>query len=60
MAKPWYRSKTLWFNAIAIVGIILNAIYGIEMDAELQASVVATIIAGINLILRITTKQPIS
>jgi hypothetical protein len=57
--KKWYTSKTLWFNFIAITAIIANALWGVELDAELQAAMATTILAIINIILRIATKEPV-
>jgi hypothetical protein len=54
--KKWYLSKTLWANAIALGGTIVNQLYGVELSAE----EVAGVFAVINIILRIVTKQPLS
>ncbi len=54
---PWYASKTLWVNAIAIIAIILQGVTGkVLINLELQA----TILGIVNMVLRIVTKQPIS
>jgi len=58
--KKIYQSKTFWVNLIAIVGIVLNSLYGIEIDAELQATFATAILGVINIILRLITKQPIA
>ena len=56
-ATPWYASKTLWVNAIALIALLVQSITGHELlNVEIQAS----ILAGINLVLRFITKQPIS
>jgi len=60
MEKPIYRSKTLWVNVVAIIGIILNSLYGIEIDAELQATLATAILAVVNIILRLITSKPIA
>ena len=57
--KHWYESKTLWVNLIALAGIILNSQYGIELDAETQAVFATSILAIVNIVLRIVTKKPI-
>jgi len=49
--KKWYRSKTLWINAIAIVAIITQTEYGFLINVEAQAG----ILAMINLALRAIT-----
>ena len=54
--KVWYTSKTLWWNALVIVGIIIQAVTGKEIiDPEAQV----LILGVINFILRLVTKQPI-
>jgi len=57
--KPILKSKTLWVNVIAILGIILNGLYGIDLDAETQAVLVTSVLALANIILRFFTSQPI-
>lgn len=59
-AKKFYTSKTLWVNVLAIIGIILNAQFGIELDAETQVTIATSILAVINIVLRLVTKQPIT
>lgn len=52
----WYLSKTLWVNAIALVAMIVQGVTGkIVISMELQV----TILAVVNMILRLVTKQPI-
>jgi uncharacterized membrane protein len=55
--KRWYQSRTLWINIIAIVALALNHLYGIEMDAELQSTLATTVLAIINIVLRVKTNQ---
>jgi hypothetical protein len=57
--KEFWKSRTLWVNFIAIVGIVLNSIYGIDLDAETQAALATSILAVINIILRLLTNQGI-
>lgn len=57
MTKKWYHSKVFWFNILACVAMITQAATGTEwLDAEAQVGILAVI----NLILRIVTKQPLS
>ena len=56
-SKVWYKSKTLWVNIIAIIAVLCNAIWGINMDAETQVVLSSSILAIVNIVLRITTKQ---
>jgi len=54
--KKWFLSKTVWVNVIALIGVMLQAIYNKEViPVELQA----TIISVINLFLRTITKENI-
>jgi len=54
--KRWFLSKTVWVNVIALIGVMLQAIYNKEViPVELQA----TIISVINLFLRTITKENI-
>ncbi len=50
MNKKWYKSKTLWINVIAIVGIVAT---GKEFDAQ----TVGVVLAVLNIILRAITKE---
>ena len=58
-SKQWYASKTLWFNILALV-VALAAAFGYtgELPAE-WAVFVPGIIALINMVLRLITKEKI-
>lgn len=52
----WWASRTLWVNAIAIVGMITQGVTGhVLISMELQA----TILGVINMVLRLITKTPV-
>jgi len=51
--KKWYRSKTLWVNAIGIGAIILQYEYGFVLDAQYEI----IILGIINGILRLITNE---
>jgi len=53
--KKWYKSKTLWINAIAIGSIILRAEYGLILTPQGELCILGTI----NVILRIISKEKI-
>ena len=64
--KPWYASRTIWFNAILmIVGVVVYVLQGIQ-TGQLQAPWVideATLtfwIGVLNMVLRFVTTQPIA
>lgn len=54
-AKTIVQSKTLWFNAIALVVMVVQSVTGFEVQAEEQAGVVAIV----NMILRFITRSPV-
>lgn len=58
-AKPWWTSKTIWANLLALIAIILNGLFGVELDAETQAALATSILAVLNIALRVITTQPI-
>ena len=53
LAKPWYKSKTIWVNLVAFIGLITQSQMGFVIDAETQVGIIAVI----NLILRAITKE---
>ena len=55
-SKRWFRSKTIWTNIIAIVVLVLVNVGLTEVSQEV-ATAEASILAVINLILRVVTKQ---
>jgi len=57
-SKSIWQSKTFWVNLISI-GAIIGSSYGFEIDTETQAVLATGILAVVNIILRLVTKQPI-
>ncbi len=58
--KPWYESKTVWLNALAI--LVAVGYYLLDQPGVVPAQylVYATAIIGaLNLVLRMLTTQPI-
>lgn len=53
--KKWYKSKTLWVNILALIVLFLDEKMGVKLSVEEQTSILAVI----NIILRIVTKEPI-
>ena len=59
-AKKWFESKTLWVNLLAGIGAITGAIgIDIGLTPEMHLSVVTAIMAVVNVVLRVKTKQPV-
>ena len=50
--KKWYRSRTLWVNAIAGIAAIVVKVCGFEIGAEEQVGILALV----NVVLRAVTK----
>jgi hypothetical protein len=50
-SKPWYLSKTIWAQVLAIVGIAVQTQTGWIIDPEIQGAILILV----NLILRATT-----
>jgi hypothetical protein len=62
-SKPWWQSKTLWFNILSIVGVALAAVLQSAGDLHIPASwiaVLTVVVAVVNMVLRLVTSQPIS
>lgn len=52
--KPWYASKTLWVNALAIA---FGALEGTGLiTPPISLEVQTFVLAGVNIVLRILTK----
>ncbi len=58
--KPFYASKTLWVNLIAVVAAVTGA-FGVDLglDPESQTAIVGAVMAVVNIVLRFTTKTSI-
>ena len=48
-------SKTIWVNGLAILAVILNGQFGIELSPEVQVAALAVV----NWVLRLVTKAPL-
>lgn len=58
--KPWYASKTVIFNVLAVVAAVAAAFgYAGEVPAE-WSNLVPVIVAVVNLFLRSVTKRPLT
>lgn len=54
-SKKWYASKTLWTNILGAAVLFIQSQTGFVINPAVQGIV----LAGVNLILRKITKQPI-
>lgn len=59
-SKRWWASKIVWVNLVALVATVAPLV-GLDMglDAEKQASIVAGVMAVVNIVLRFVTNKPI-
>ena len=58
--KPWYRSKTVWFNALAFV-VAVAAAFGYTGELpEGLAQFVGPAVFVVNILLRFVTNKAIS
>ncbi|WP_435100811.1 hypothetical protein [Arhodomonas sp. AD133] len=60
-AKPWWASKTLWVNVLALIAAVTGAL-GIDvgLDAETQTAIVGGIMGVVNIVLRLVTDRPVT
>lgn len=57
--KVWWKSKTLWFNVLALVALVAaNWGYTGQLPGSWQVFVPVAI-ALVNLILRLVTREPV-
>lgn len=58
--KPFWASKTLWINAIALVAAVTGA-FGMDLglDPETQTAVVGALMGVVNIVLRFMTKTAV-
>ena len=55
MAKPWYRSKTIWLSILIVAGGIAEYISGLPAGVS-----ISTTIAGVlGIVIRFLTSQPV-
>ncbi len=59
--KPFWASKTLWVNFVALIASVTGA-FGIDLglDAAAQTSLVTGIMAAVNIVLRFVTDSGVS
>lgn len=58
-SKPFWASKTLWVNLVAVIAAVLGAFNVDMLTPEMQAQVVGVIMGVVNMVLRVVTKGPV-
>ena len=56
-AKPWWMSKTIWTNLLALIGSILISL---GFDPGRWAEIATVLLAVTNVMLRLVTKDEIA
>jgi len=56
--KPWYKSKTVWVNIIALCAIVASY-FGFEIRDDEILVIATAIVTVVNIALRFVTKEPI-
>jgi len=59
MGKDWWKSKTIWANAIALISTLFGLLGYAEIPPDQQAAVVAGVMTIVNIALRFVTSEPI-
>lgn len=60
--KKWYKSKIIWFNILATMGVALEASLSVIQNSinPVYYLVIVVVVAGVNVVLRFITTQGIS
>ena len=56
VGKKFWESKTFWVNVLALAGIVVQSQTGTELSPVIQG----TFLTIVNVLLRLTTKEPIT
>lgn len=58
--KSIFASRTLWANVIALLATVATLMGAdVGMDAETQGALLAGVMAVVNIVLRVVTKEPV-
>jgi hypothetical protein len=60
LAKPWWESKTIWINALVLVGSWVLNHQGVLEAAGLSAQTQVAVLAVVNLALRSVTNSAVT
>ena len=60
--KPWWKSKTIWFNVLTIGGAVATGLVGLlptvqPLMSPAVYSVILMVVSTVNIILRAVTKH---
>lgn len=58
--KSIFKSKTFWINALTIGGTLMTGGFGAVPAIAAHPGVVAGVLAGVNIVLRAVTTEPVA
>ena len=58
--KPFWASKTLWVNVIAVIASITVTLGLFDLTPELQATIIGVVMGIVNIALRFVTDKKVS
>jgi hypothetical protein len=57
--KPFWTSKMLWVNILAVIGLVLVGRTGLDITTEQWAEISGVVLAVVNIVLRFVTGEPL-
>ena len=60
--KPWYKSWTIWFNILSVIGIVIEQYFDLikPLVSDKAYAIIVIVVASFNLYLRIFVKTPLT
>lgn len=60
--KPWYKSWTIWFNILSVVGIVIEQYFDLikPLVSDKAYAIIVIVVASFNLYLRVFVKTPLT
>lgn len=59
-AKPWWQSKVIWLNALAVVGLVLTEVLRTPDLPPGLTRWLGVGVAAVNVVMRTFTQQPVA
>lgn len=60
--KPWYKSWTIWFNILSVIGIVIEQYFDLikPLVSDKAYAIIVIVVASFNLYLRLFVKTPLT
>lgn len=60
--KPWYKSWTIWFNILSVIGIVIEQYFDLikPLVSDKVYAIIVIVVASFNLYLRVFVKTPLT